>query len=117
TRVGHHRVTGVFTPILERGTVIPASRVQRFSTVADDQREILVEIFQGEHATCEQNRKLGEYKLRDLPRGPAGSQSVDVRFSYDLNGLLEVDMTMLGSGRKETLLVEQTPGRLTAEQI
>jgi molecular chaperone HscC len=117
SRVGSQAVKGVFAPILERGTVIPASRVETFVTMADDQKEILVEVFQGEHASCDKNRKLGQYALRDLPPGPAGSQEVAVRFSYDLNGLLEVDMEMVSSGRKETLIIEETPGRLTADQI
>ena len=99
----------MFAPILERGTVIPASRVKTFSTMSDNQKEILVEVFQGEHASCEKNRKLGEYSLRGLPPGPAGSQSIDVRFSYDLNGLLEVDMTILSTGKRETLVVERRP--------
>ena len=85
--------------------------------MSDNQKEILVEVFQGEHASCEKNRKLGQYSLRGLPPGPAGSQSIDVRFSYDLNGLLEVDMTILSTGKRESLVVEQTPGRLTAQQI
>jgi len=114
---GGQQIRGMFAPILERGTVIPASRVKTFSTMTENQKEILVEVFQGEHASCEKNRKLGQYSLRGLPPGPAGSQSIDVRFSYDLNGLLEVDMTVLSSGRRETLVVEQTPGRLTAKQI
>src|SRR4029079_5091230 len=100
-----------------RGTVIPTSRVKPFSTMSDNQKEILVEVFQGEHASCEKNRSLGQYSLRGLPPGPAGSQSIDVRFSYDLNGLLEVDMTILATGKRETLVVEQTPGRLSAKQI
>jgi molecular chaperone HscC len=117
TRVGVTPVNGMFAPILERGTVIPASRVKTFHTMADDQRQILIEVYQGEHATCERNKKLGEYHVSKLQPGPAGSQSVDVRFSYDLNGLLEVEMTVVVTGRKETLVIEQTPGRLTAEQI
>jgi molecular chaperone HscC len=117
SQFGGHVVNGLFSPILERGTVIPASRVQTFHTMAANQKEILIEVFQGEHATCEKNRKLGQYSLRNLPPGPAGSQNVDVRFSYDLNGLLEVDMTILATGRKETLVLEQTPGRLSAQQI
>jgi molecular chaperone HscC len=114
---GGRPVTGVFSPIIERGTVIPASRVQTFSTMAPNQREILVEVYQGEHASCERNRKLGEYNLRNIPAGPAASQAVDVRFSYDLNGLLEVDMTILSTGHRQTLVVEQTPGRLTPAEI
>ena len=111
-----HSVRGVFAPILERGTVIPASRVKTFQTMAENQKEILIEVYQGEHASCEQNRKLGEYRLGDLPPGPAG-QAVDVRFSYDLNGLLEVDMTVVSTGRRDSLVVEQTPGRLSSAQI
>ena len=114
---GGQQVRGVFAPILDRGTVIPTSRVKTFHTMSDNQKEILVEVFQGEHAACEKNRKLGQYSLKNLPPGPAGSQSIDVRFSYDLNGLLEVDMTLLSTGRRETLVVEKTPGRLTAQQI
>jgi len=117
THFGTRSVSGVFAPILERGTVIPASRVRTFSTMSDNQKEILVEVYQGEHATCAQNRKLGDYALRGIPPGPAGSQAIDLRFSYDMNGLLEVDMTVNSTGRKETLLIEQTPGRLTSEQI
>jgi molecular chaperone HscC len=114
---GGQQIRGMFAPIIDRGTVIPSSRVKTFSTMSDNQKEILVEVFQGEHASCEKNRKLGQYSLRGLPPGPAGSQSIDVRFSYDLNGLLEVDMTILLTGKRESLVVEQTPGRLTAKQI
>ena len=85
--------------------------------MSDNQKEILVEVFQGEHASCEKNKRLGQYALRNIAPGPAGSQAITVRFSYDLNGLLEVDMTLLATGRRETLVVEQTPGRLTAAQI
>jgi molecular chaperone HscC len=114
---GGQQIRGMFAPIIDRGTVIPSSRVKTFSTMSDNQKEILIEVFQGEHASCEKNRKLGQYSLRGLPPGPAGSQSIDVRFSYDLNGLLEVDMTILSTGKRESLVVEQTPGRLTAKQI
>jgi molecular chaperone HscC len=117
SRFGAQAVNGIFAPIIERGTVIPASRVKSFVTMADNQREILVEVYQGEHASCDRNRKLGQYALKNLPPGPAGSQSVEVRFSYDLNGLLEVDMELRSSGRRETLVIEQTPGRLSAQQI
>jgi molecular chaperone HscC len=85
--------------------------------MSDNQTVLLVEVFQGEHASCEKNRKLGQYRIAGLPAGPAGKESIDVRFSYDLNGLLEVDMTILSTGRRETLVVEQTPGRMTDKQI
>ncbi|UQA59330.1 Hsp70 family protein [Polyangium aurulentum] len=117
TQLGTQRVTGIYSPILERGTVIPASRVERFYTVGDDQQQILIEVYQGEHSLCRDNVKLGEYQLKGLPRGSAGEQGVDVRFTYDMNGILEVDMTIVSLGKTETLVIEKSPGRLSPAQI
>jgi molecular chaperone HscC len=117
SRVGVQTIDGLFTPIIERGTVIPASRSRLFSTMGDNQTHINLEVFQGEHALCRDNRKLGELKLGPLLPRPAGQVAVEVRFSYDLNGLLEVDTFVPDTGQKKSLLLEQTPGRLSAEQI
>ncbi|MBL0694488.1 Hsp70 family protein [Comamonas sp. JC664] len=116
-RAGHRHISGVFSPILERGTVIPASRVERYTTTGDFQREIRVEVYQGEHAQCSDNVKLGEYTFTGLPPAPAGEQSIAVRFTYDLNGILEVEVTAVATGRKEAFVIEQRPGKLTPEQI
>jgi molecular chaperone HscC len=117
TKLGTNRVTGIFSPILERGTVIPASRVKPFSTVADFQTEICIQAFQGEHSLCRDNQKLGEYTVKGLQGKPAGEESVDVRFTYDLNGILEVETTIHSTGAKATMVIEKTPGRLSADQI
>ncbi|MGE6757893.1 Hsp70 family protein [Corallococcus interemptor] len=116
-QAGRQHVTGVFSPILERGTVIPTSRVERYYTSSDFQREIQLEIYQGEHARCEDNVKLGEYRFQGLPPAPASEQAVDVRFTYDLNGILEVEVTVVATGRKEAFVIQQRPGRLTPAQI
>ena len=116
-RVGTKMVDGLFTPILERGTTIPASRVERFSTMEDRQRAISVEVFQGEHSLCRDNTKLGVYLLDDLPLRAAGEVSVDVRFTYDLDGILEVEMSVVGTDRTEHLVVTDRPGQLTDAQI
>lgn len=99
------------------GPVTPASRVERYSTLQDRQRELLIEVFQGEHPSCNDNTKLGEYKLKDLPPRPAGQTCVDVRLSYDLNGILEVEMNVVGTARKEVLVIERNPGQLTRQQV
>ena len=114
---GRRRLDDVFSPILERGTVLPASRVERFVTAADGQQQIRVEVYQGEHSLCRDNTKLGEYTLQGIPSSPAGDEAIDVRFTYDLNGILEVDMTIVGSGETSTLVIERSPGRMTTEQI
>jgi molecular chaperone HscC len=117
THLGRQQVAGLFTPILERGTVIPASRVQRFYTMSEMQREIRVEVFQGEHSLCRDNTLLGELAVNDLPASKLGEQAVDVRFTYDLNGILEVEATIVSTGKSESLVIEETPGRMTAAQV
>ncbi|HEX2870776.1 MAG TPA: Hsp70 family protein [Polyangiaceae bacterium] len=117
SQVGGATVPGLFSPILERGTVLPASRVERFSTVTNGQTMIKLEIFQGEHSLCEKNQKLGEYTIKDLKVAPAGEQSVDVRFSYDMNGVLDVDATVVATGKSVTFTIERAPGRLSKQEL
>ncbi|MCX4244118.1 Hsp70 family protein [Paraliomyxa miuraensis] len=114
---GRRRLDDVFSPILERGTVLPASRVERFVTAADGQTKIRVEVFQGEHSLCRDNIKLGEYTLQGIPSGTSGEEAIDVRFTYDLNGILEVDMTIVSTGETSTLVIERAPGRMSADQV
>ncbi len=116
-KMGAQFVDGIFTPIIERGTVIPASREQRFYTMADFQRELLIEVFQGEHTLCADNRKLGEYNFRGLPRGRAGKVFISVRFTYDLNGILEVELSSEGKSRPKHLVIENRSSRLSKKQI
>jgi molecular chaperone HscC len=113
---GRQFMHGAFAPILGRGTVIPASRVQQFSTLADGQEAIRIAVYQGEHSLCRDNRRIGQYQVR-VPRGPAGEQSVDVRFTYDLNGILEVETTVRSTGKVALLVLEQTPGRMSPKDV
>jgi molecular chaperone HscC len=117
SRMGRQAVAGLFSPILERGTVIPASRVQTFHTIEPNQKKIKLEVFQGEHALCRENRKLGEFEVGPLAPDRTGAASIDVRFTYDLNGLLEVEATALSTGQTTTVVFEKIPGRLTADEI
>jgi molecular chaperone HscC len=117
TRLGSQQVSGLFSPILERGTVIPASRVERFVTMGDLQKEIRIEVYQGEHSLCRDNQKLGEYHVRGLAPKPSGEEGIDVRFTYDMNGILEVETTVISTGKKEVLVIEKSPGRMTPAQI
>ena len=116
TKLGRQQVSGLFSPIIERGTVIPVSRVERYSTLGDMQSEVRIEVYQGEHSHCSDNQKLGDY-LVTVPSRLAGEESIDVRFTYDLNGILEVEMTVVSTGKKGTLVIERAPGRLSADDI
>jgi len=111
-RLGGTYVPGIFTPILERGTVLPASRSRTFSTIADDQTRILVEVYQGEHASVADNERLGELEVTGLPRAPAGAMGLEVRFSYDLDGILEVDASYDGKPTAAQVVIQNRKGKL-----
>lgn len=110
------RQSGLFSPILERNVVIPASRVQRYSTTEDGQRRIEIEVFQGEARMVRDNIRLGQLDV-PVPRGKRGEQSLDVRFTYDNSGILEVEVVVVSTGAVHQLVIEGNPGVLTAEQI
>jgi len=110
-------VGGLFSPIIDRGTVLPASRVETFSTLVDGQREIQVEVYQGEHSLCSDNQHLGSYSVKGIPAAPAGKQAIDVRFTYDLNGILEVDTTIVATKTTKSLLLDRSTGGMSGSDI
>jgi molecular chaperone HscC len=117
SRVGTRHITGLFAPIIERGTTIPCSRSRMFAPVDDEQREVQVRVFQGEHSECTKNQLLGTYRVADLPRKPAAENALEFRFTYDLNGILEIEVTKLATGAKEAFVVQQRPGALSPDAL
>jgi molecular chaperone HscC len=114
---GHERRTGYFSPVIERNTVIPVSRADTYGTVEPNQPTILLNIYQGESRRCEDNLLLGKLEVTGIPPGPAG-QEIEVRFTYDLNGVLEVEATVVATKRKvSTVITRHARGGLTAQQI
>ncbi len=107
---------GWFLPVIERNTTIPASRVEQLSTLANNQTEMKVDIYQGESRRVKDNIKLGEISVK-LPPRPAGDESVDIRFTYDINGLLEVEATVTSTGLTRSVVIEQNPGVLSPKEI
>jgi molecular chaperone HscC len=96
--------TGLFSPVIERNTVVPASRVETFSTVRDGQRQVEFGIFQGESRLVAGNVRLGQVSV-PVPAKRAGAVAIDVRFSYDASGLLEVDVTVPETGEKRQIVI------------
>jgi molecular chaperone HscC len=115
-QLGHEHRTGYFLPVIERNTTIPCSRVQRLSTVAANQTTVNLRVFQGEARKVEDNLCLGEFEVTGIPRGPAG-QEVDVRFTYDLNGVLEVEATVVATHKKINHIITKNARNLTPDQI
>lgn len=113
----HRNSTGVkFYPIIERNTTIPTSRVERLYTSEDNQTSVNIPVFQGESYNVEENVKIGELSI-SLPRAPAGEEPFDVRFTYDINGLLEVEVTVVKSGKKTTATFNNQNHQLTDKEI
>jgi molecular chaperone HscC len=108
--------TGHFLPIIERNTPIPVSRVERLYTISDNQRQMTVDVYQGESRRVENNIKLGELRIK-IPPAPAGEQSIDVRYTYDINGILEVEVISVATGEKKRAVIESNAGSMTKEQI
>jgi molecular chaperone HscC len=111
-----HRIHGQFLPIIERNTIIPASRSKIVHPIEDKQRVLVLRVFQGEAPMVKDNVLLGELTIK-LPGGPATKQNIDVRFTYDTSGLLEVQATILSSGRVEKLVIEGNPGVMQPDEI
>lgn len=107
---------GHFCPIIERNTVIPVSRVERLYTIHENQKRLSVEILQGESRLSKDNIYLGELEI-DVPSGAAGEQSIDVRYTYDINGILEVEVTVVSTGLKKRMVIEKNPGYMSKEEI
>jgi molecular chaperone HscC len=109
-------VEEVISPIVERNAVVPISRARRYSTVHPNQTSLLVEIYQGECLRPKDNVRIGELNVT-VPRGPAGRETIDVRFTYDSNGALEVEVTVLSTGEKSVGYFEGGAGQLDEEEI
>lgn len=100
---------GYFTPVLHRNTTIPVSREQVFCTVSPNQREVVIRIYQGDARKVTNNVGLGELTVKDIPSGPAGTP-INVRFTYDLNGILEVEAYTNGGQKHRIVLTNQVQG-------
>ncbi|MEK4880843.1 MULTISPECIES: molecular chaperone HscC [Paenibacillus] len=108
--------SGHYFPIIERNTPIPVSRVERLYTAADNQKIISVDVYQGESPRVENNLFLGEMEFQ-IPQAPRGEESIDVRYTYDVNGILEVEVTTVSTGQKHQMIIEQNAGAMTKKQI
>jgi molecular chaperone HscC len=114
-KLGEEIKSGYYTPIIHRNTTIPVSKEHAFSTIYPTQPVVDVHVYQGEHRRVEMNLKIGELQVTGIPPGPPG-QIVYIRFTYDLNGILEVEAYLPNSSQKfRTILTHNAVGLSQAE--
>ena len=102
----HRRFRGpLMSPIIERNSVLPTSREAVYRTSRDNQDRVEIRIYQGENRYCEDNTYLGKLSL-EVPPAPMGQQAVRVRFTYDINGLLEAE-AVNAQGRTARLILQE----------
>ena len=109
--------TGYFHPIILRNSTVPVSREDQFYPMNEQQQKLVIDIYQGENPLVVNNIKLGEISMDLDKRRGTDQNGVTVRFTYDINGLLQVEVTEHATQRRHELLLEQNPGLMTPEEI
>lgn len=115
-RENHQYESGMFCPIIDRNTVIPASRTERVCTVRDQQDTIRVNVLQGESRFAANNLSLGELFIQ-VPAAKAGEESVDVTYTYDINSILEVEVKVVSTGEVQKKVFLGREVDMTQEEI
>lgn len=108
--------SGYFCPIIERNTVIPASRTERLYTVRDNQTKISIKVLQGESRFSSNNLSLGELEI-EVPKARGGEEAVDVTYTYDINSILEVQVKVISNGESKKTIIKGQNIDMTDEEI
>ena len=114
--LGIETLGGVFTPLIERNTTIPAKKSQIFSTAADNQTSVEVHVLQGERKMASGNRTLGRFILDGIPPAPRGVPQIEVTFDIDANGIVHVSAKDKATGKENKIRIEASSG-LSEEEI
>jgi len=115
--LGIETVGGVMTKIIPRNSVVPTKKQQIFSTAADNQQTVTIQVFEGERPMTKDNHILGKFDLNGIPPAARGVPQIEVTFEIDVNGILRVSAEDKGTGTKEKIEIKNDSNRLSPEDV